>query len=236
MIFPYKLSVVILCYRSGEAIMDFVQRTEKLIQGITAEYQLVLVANYFENTDDITKEVVEKIAQGNPRIKVVSKPKLGMMGWDMKEGLFNANGEYICVIDGDDQFPIESIALCYDQIITNKYDIVKTYRSVRNDGLYRRTISKVYNVLFKILFPGLDLKDVNSKPKMFKNASLYALKLTSDDWFIDAEIMILARKLKYKTYEFPIEFSELKGRKSFVKVQAIFEFIGNLIKFRLKEF
>jgi len=59
--------------------------------------------------------------------------------------------------------------------------------------------------------------------------------LTSDDWFIDAEIMININKLGIKYYEFPIEFHELIGRSSFVKFSAIFEFIRNLFVFRFKK-
>jgi glycosyltransferase involved in cell wall biosynthesis len=230
------LSIVILCYRSGESIIEFVERTEALAQSLTSNYQLVLVGNYFENSGDITKDVVEKLAKGNSHIKTVCKPKEGMMGWDMKEGLNNADGQYICVIDGDNQFPIESIITCYEKIKTGGYDLVKTYRSVRNDGAYRRTISFVYNTLFRILFPGFKVSDVNSKPKMFKREAYSKLNLKSDDWFIDAEIMILARRYGFKFYEFPVEFAELHGRKSFVKVMAIVEFFTNLLKFRLKEF
>ncbi len=207
-----------------------------MAQSLTDSYQLVLVGNYIENSDDNTKEIVEKIAAQNERVKAVCKPKEGMMGWDMKEGLYNADGEYLCVIDGDDQFPLDSIKLCYDKIKDGSYDLVKTYRSVRNDGFYRKTISRVYNLLFKVLFPGFPIHDVNSKPKIFKRSAFEKLTLESNDWFIDAEIMILARRYKFKIYEFSIEFAELKGRKSFVKIVAILEFIANLIRFRIKEF
>lgn len=58
--------------------------------------------------------------------------------------------------------------------------------------------------------------------------------LESDDWFIDAEIMLNVRKLKLPFFEFSIQFKELSNRKSFVKVSAIFEFLKNLIVHKLK--
>jgi len=122
------------------------------------------------------------------------------MGWDMKEGLSLAKGDFICVID----------------------------------GAYRKLVSVVYNMIFSILFPKVKSNDVNSKPKMFTRDLLDRLVLTTDDWFIDTEIMIKTNKLGMKFYEFPIEFYELHGRVSFVKFSAIFEFIRNLIYFRFK--
>lgn len=60
------------------------------------------------------------------------------------------------------------------------------------------------------------------------------MNLTSDDWFIDAEIMLEAKRLGVLFYEFPTEFHSLSGRQSFVKFSAIFEFTRNLILFKLK--
>jgi glycosyltransferase involved in cell wall biosynthesis len=221
-----------LCYRSEEAIIDFAKEAQQLAASLTNSYEIVLVGNYFEDSDDRTKDFVQQLAKEDNHFKAVCKPKEGMMGWDMREGLKNGSGKYLCVIDGDGQFPIDSIAQCYKEIKTGNYGLVKTYRSVRNDGIYRKTISMVYNLLFTILFPYVKAKDINSKPKIITRKVYEEMKLTSDDWFIDAEIMINIGKMKIPIHEFPIEFKELNDRKSFVKVAAIFEFIRNLIQFR----
>ncbi len=229
-----ELSIVILCYRSEEQIIGFSKNVKELAKKITDSFEIVLVGNYIEGSVDRTKEIVEQIAMEDPIYRSICKPKRGMMGWDMKEGLSIAKGDFICVIDGDGQFPIESIEQCYEKIKTENFGLVKTFRKKRNDGIYRKLISVFYNLVFAVLFPGVKSKDVNSKPKMFTRELLDSLVLTSDDWFIDAEIMINTHKLGIKFYEFPIEFYELHGRVSFVKFSAIFEFIRNLIYYRFK--
>ncbi len=201
-----ELSVIILCYRSEKAIIDFANKTEQLVKQLTNNYEIVLVGNYTEGSDDSTKEIVSALAKENLRFKAICKPKKGMMGWDMKEGLKIASGNYLCVIDGDGQFPLDSIKRCYDEIKTNKYDLVKTYRNKRNDGAYRKLISKSYNLLFAVLFPGLRSKDVNSKPKILTRKAYEAMDLVSDDWFVDAEIMLNIRSENMTFFEFPIEF------------------------------
>jgi len=189
------------------------------------------VANYLEGSDDRTRDFVAQIADENPKCKTVCKPKEGMMGWDMRSGMDEATGKYICIIDGDGQFPIESIAACYEIISTTDNDLVKTYRAKGGDGFYRKLISRVYNVLFSSLFPGINTKDANSKPKILTASAYEQMSLKSDDWFIDAEIMLNVRDLKFN--EFPIEFYELAGRSSFVKLPAVWEFIKNLVEYRL---
>lgn len=227
-----ELSVVILCFRSGTAIIDFIKRTEDLVQSLTDSYELVLVANYMKDSTDKTRQYVKQIGEENNKCVVLCKEKEGMMGWDMRAGLEAATGEYICVIDGDGQFPIDSIADCYREIKTGKYDLVKTYRTKREDGINRVIVSKIYNVLFGLLFPGIGTKDANSKPKMLTRTAYQKMNLASDDWFIDAEIMLNARELGMKFHEIPIEFYSLHGRSSFVKTQAITEFIRNLLLYR----
>src|SRR5438067_11815272 len=84
-------------------------------------------------------------------VRSVVRPKEGMMGWDMRMGLDAARGTYIGVIDGDGQFPPESIIACLLKAELEQLDLTKTYRVLRDDGLYRRLISAVYNWLFKLL-------------------------------------------------------------------------------------
>lgn len=227
-----ELSVVVLCYRSGAAVVDFISKAENLIRSLTDSYELILVANYIEGSDDRTRDYVLKIEEENPHCKALCKPKEGMMGWDMRSGMDAATGEYICVIDGDGQFPIESISACFNEIRTGRYDLVKTYRTKRGDGIYRRFISKGYNLLFSLMFPGIGSRDANSKPKILKKEAYQKMNLRSDDWFIDAEIMLNIRDLGMSYHEIPIEFYELEGRSSFVKLPAILEFIKNLLQYR----
>ncbi len=236
MINNIELSVVILGYRAGESIKEFAKKTKETAEKLTSNFEIILVGNYIEDSDDKTKDIIEEFVSENPDFKSICKPKKGMMGWDMKEGLKISRGNYICVIDGDGQFPVESIQECFNIIKKGEFDLVKTYRKRRNDGFYRKFISKVYNLLFSILFSGIKSKDVNSKPKMFTRKAYNLMNLQSDDWFIDAEIMLKINENKMKFYEFPVEFYELTGRASFVKFKAVFEFIRNLIKYKFKKF
>jgi len=153
------------------------------------------------------------------------------MGWDMRMGLNAARGTFIGVIDGDGQFPPESIIACLLKAELENLDLTKTYRVLRDDGLYRRFISWVYNALFKLLF-GFKVRDVNSKPKIIRGDKYQMMNLESNDWFADAEIIIRARELGLKIGETPVHFKSNDMRGSFVKPTAIFEFASNLFKYR----
>jgi hypothetical protein len=58
------------------------------------------------------------------------------------------------------------------------------------------------------------------------------MTLRSDDWFIDAELILNCVNLNLRIYEIPVEFQSLGKRKSFVKPGAILEFSKHMIEYR----
>ncbi|MBC8283602.1 MAG: glycosyltransferase family 2 protein [Nitrospinae bacterium] len=230
------ISVVVLAYRSAGTITGFVDSLVDSLEKENLRWEIVLVGNYFEGRGDQTPEVVRKIAARETRIKVVTEIKKGMMGWDMKTGLQAATGKSLAVIDGDGQMPSGDVIRVYQIMKENGLDLAKTYRAKRNDGSYRKLISVVYNILFKIMFPGINAWDMNSKPKIMTREFYEKINLESNGWFIDAEIMILARRLNAKIGEIETVFHSMDSRPSFVKPLSILEFLGNLFLYRIREF
>ncbi len=224
-------SLIILCYKAEEGIIPFIEKVHRLLDQYQFSWEMILVANYHEGTKDKTPEVARGLSKRLRNIQVVSDPKEGMMGWDLRRGLAMSKGQYIAFIDGDGQFPVEAVFSCLAKIQFEDLDLVKTYRVNRRDGVYRKLISAVYNTLFKLLFGG-GFTDANSKPKILTRKAYEALDLRSDDWFIDAEIMIKASKLGLKVAEVPTLFYTLEDRASFIKFGAIFEFIRNMLRTR----
>ena len=231
-----EISVVVLAYRSASTITSFVDSLVNSLEKEKLSWEIVLVGNYFEGVGDQTPEVVRGIAVRDSRIKAVAEIKKGMMGWDMKSGLQAATGKTLAVIDGDGQMPSSDVIRVYQLMKTNGLDFAKTYRAERNDGSYRRLISVVYNILFKLLFPGINAWDMNSKPKIMTREVYNRMHLNSNGWFIDAEIMIFARRLQAKIGEVETVFHSMDSRPSFVKPLSILEFLGNLFWYRVKEF
>lgn len=235
---PPDLSVVVLCYRSGERARGFARQIASALDraGI-ASYELVLVANYLEEQEgtDPTPTVVRELAASDPRIVPSTLPKRGMMGWDMRAGLALAAGRYLAVIDGDGQVLADDLATAFQRIREGGIDLIKATRVARHDGLARRALSFLYNLLFRLLFPGLPVRDINGKPKILTREAYERLDLAADDWFVDAEMMIQARRLGFAVREVETVFLGLAGRPSFVRVEAILEFLKNLARARIAE-
>jgi glycosyltransferase involved in cell wall biosynthesis len=227
------LSAVVLCYRAGESIREVLDPLRELLEISRTSHELVLVANYWESDNDPTPAVVREYAREHRQVRIVAELKRGAMGWDMRTGFAAASGRYIVVIDGDAQNPVEDVLRIYEQLRTGAYDVMKGRRASRYDGLYRRVISFGYNVLFQLMFGTWGLWDINGKPKALTRPALEAMRLQSDDWFIDAEIVLEARRLCLRIGEMPVVFRENKERSSFVRMSAIWEFLANMFCHRL---
>jgi glycosyltransferase involved in cell wall biosynthesis len=227
-----ELSVVVLCYRAEDYTDTFCRQLLKELKPTTDSFEIILVAN-FDSDYDSTPETCRKLAKEFEQVRYVSIPKSGKMGWDMRMGLEMASGRYLSVIDGDGQMPSSDIAVVFNIITNNPFDLVKTYRTTRADGAYRRILSYGYNVLFNALYcKGISLKDVNSKPKIFTREAYQQLSLRSNDWFTDAEIMIQAIDLELRICEVGTVFRKNDRRSTYVNFSTIIEFIINLVQYR----
>ena len=229
-----KLSVVILCYKSEEKIIPFIEIIEGVMKTLHLDYELVLVANYNSTIKDKTPEIVKKLSESNKRINPVIKFKEGMMGWDAISGLRHAKGDAVALIDGDGQMPPKDLARIFKILLTGEFDFVKTFRIRRYDGFFRSLISKCFNYLFRLLFPNTFFRDINSKPKVFTKRALDKIHLSCPGWFLDGEIMLEVKRLNLSFAEIPTEFHEIEWRASFIKWTSIIEMFLSLIKYRYK--
>jgi glycosyltransferase involved in cell wall biosynthesis len=231
---PPELSAIVLCYRAEENIRHVVEPLHRDLTESGVTFELVLVANYHQGSEDRTPEIVRQMAGDLEVVRTVIQPKEGAMGWDMRTGLDAATGEYLVVIDGDAQNPVTDVLRMYREMRRTGADVMKGRRIARFDGPYRRLVSHVYNSVFMALFRTRGLWDINGKPKGLTRAAYKRMELKSDDWFIDAEIVLAARRAGLQVNELPVVFNRNKERASFVRANAILEFVRNMARARLK--
>jgi glycosyltransferase involved in cell wall biosynthesis len=230
---PPELSIIVLCYRAGESIRVVVEPLYEQLQQLGESFELVLVANYWPAQNDPTPAIVADFAASRPEVRVLASEKRGAMGWDMRAGLRAARGQHLVVMDGDAQNPVDDAVKIYRRLKESSADVMKGRRVLRQDGSYRSFISLVYNIVFLILFRTIGLWDINGKPKALTRRAYAQMRLESDDWFIDAEIVLAARRAGLQIEEMPVVFLANPERSSFVKPSAIWEFVKNMLRYRI---
>jgi glycosyltransferase involved in cell wall biosynthesis len=227
------LSAIVLCYRAGATIVRVLEPLYDLLEREGIDFELVCVANYWPQIPDDTPALVQQFGQARQLVTVVADEKHGAMGWDMRAGLSAARGEHLVVIDGDAQNPVEDVLRMYRRLIESGADVGKGRRTNRADGLYRRVISWGFNLSFRVLFGTAELRDINGKPKGLTRSAYEQMHLRSDDWFIDAEIVLEARRHGMRMVEIPVVFLENPERSSFVRFRSVWEFARHMVRYRV---
>lgn len=195
-----KISVVIPCHNEEASI-------EKVIHAIPRDvHEIVIVDN---NSTDRTREIAERAGA-----RVVREERQGY-GAAYKKGFSVATGDVIVTLDGDGQYPAESImdAVAYRE--NNNLDFVSCSRfplQKKEVMSFQRWFgNKLLTIITRCLF-GIRVLDSQSGMWVFRKTILHLIRLDSDDMPFSEEIKIrVATHPKLRFGEFPIVYHPRGG-------------------------
>jgi glycosyltransferase involved in cell wall biosynthesis len=156
------LSVIMPAYNEEGAVSDAVRAVQEHVFSIVPDAEMVAVN---DGSRDRTGEILDGLAKRDPRVRVVHK-KNGGHGPALITGLAAARGDYVLLIDSDNEIPLESFAPLWQQV-HNGYDAAFGVRRVRNDARLRRVLTRVIGHALRLLF-GVRLRDANIPFKVFR--------------------------------------------------------------------
>jgi glycosyltransferase involved in cell wall biosynthesis len=225
-----ELSLVIPCYNEEDVIANTAAHLIEAFRAMDVDLELVLVDN--GSVDGTGKIIDGLIADGCPVVKATVTVNQGY-GNGVLCGIEASRGKFIGFTCADGQVEADDVAKAYRMASQMKEDkLVKVRRRFRMDGLVRKCVSVFYNILITVMFGGLGSIDINGNPKIVKREYVERMKLKSKDWFIDAEMMIKAKKLGLGVFEFNVLSQMREGGSSNVNAGTCWEFIVNLLKYR----
>src|SRR5207253_7280459 len=97
---PVEFSIAVLCYRAEAEIIPFVENLHEIMSLFRFEWELILVANFWQGSNDRTLVICRQLAERLHNVRVLAEPKKGAMGWDLGRGLEACSGTYIGVVVG----------------------------------------------------------------------------------------------------------------------------------------
>ena len=228
-----KVEMAILSYNEAKSLPAVVSDLNAAMAKMAdVDFKILIINN---GSKDNTPVVIGELEAKNQNIRHITIEKNLGYGYGVKSGLAALQGDIIGYMWGDNQFDASIITDLVQKMLTNKdLQMTKTYRKERQDGRFRLVVSSIYQTIFRVLY-GFYTIDINSGPKIFRSEFLpKILPLRSDDWFVDAEIMIKASRSisKNEITELPIVFRPRKFGKSNVRFSDCFQFLYNLLKYK----
>jgi len=223
-----QLSIVLPAYNEGKNLPDVLKNLRFALNQAQILTEIIVVDN---GSIDDTPKVLENLKEEIEELRTLRIEKNIGCGNGIIKGLGVAKGDILCFMDADGQVRSEDLISVYRKLISDNLDLCKGTRIKRFFNLQREIVSKIYNLLFRLLF-GSRFQDINGSPKVFTRRFYKAANFTSKDWFLDAEMMISANYGKYAVGEVPIVYLERKMGGSKVSLITIFEFLKNMFYWR----
>ncbi|NJP48765.1 glycosyltransferase family 2 protein [Streptomyces sp. SBST2-5] len=117
---PVKVSVIVPVYNPGIYIEDCIASLQR--QSLPPdEYEAIFVDD--GSTDD-TPARLDRLAAGDPRMRVIHQENSGWSGKPRNVGIEAARGEFVMFVDNDDYLGDEALERMYDYGVANGADVV----------------------------------------------------------------------------------------------------------------
>ena len=176
---------------------------ELLELGDIADYEIIIVN---DASTDRTAEIADALAAADPHVRVVHHPQNRKLGGSMKSGFAAATGDLVLYTDADLPFDMHDVHKAVRLLRYYDADIVSAYRFDRTGEGYVRTVySFFYNMMVRVLF-GVRMRDINFAFKLCRTRVFEHVQLKSEGSFIDAELVVRARKHGYSVIQFGVDY------------------------------
>ncbi len=188
------------------------------------EHVLLLVDN---GSTDATPSIVDRLAEERPTCRPLHLPENAGYGGGILAGLRALDTPILGWHWGDGQVAPEVVAAAWRLLVEGGYDLVKTRRIERQDGLQRRIVSTIYNGVMTGLFAS-PVRDVNGCPKLMRREIYERLAPSSTDWFLDPEVVLSAAEAGLPWGELTCVMRPREGGASNVSGHTLAEFLRHL--------
>ena len=207
---------------------DYIERTlgaarevaeELVAAGSIVDYELIVVN---DASTDGTGKIADEIAASDRHVRVVHHPVNRKLGGSIKTGFAAATGDLVLYTDADLPFDMAELHKAIRLMRYYEADIVSAYRFDRvGEGPSRAIYTYFYNVMIRRLF-GVWMRDINFAFKLCRREVFDHISLHSEGSFIDAELIIRARKLGYEVIQFGVDyFPRTRGQSTLSSLSVI---------------
>lgn len=198
--------------------------------GEILDYELIVVD---DASTDHTGKIADEMAAADAHVRVVHHPVNRKLGGSMKTGFASATGDLVLYSDADLPFDMTEVSRAVHLLRYYEADIVSAFRFDRTgEGSIRTVYTFFYNFLIRRLF-GVRMRDINFAFKLCRTSIFEHITLHSEGSFIDAELIIRAKKLGYQVIQFGVDyFPRTRGESTLASGSVIRKIVREMLTLR----
>lgn len=200
-----NISVFYPVYKDEKTVESLTLKVIKVLEEVANKFEIIIVN---DGSPDKSGEIADGLAKKFPFVKAIHHETNKGYGAAIQTGFKNAEYEWVCFTDGDDEYDIQDLTKMIK--LKDYYDLIITFRYVKLYSNFRVFVSSVYNKLFRFVFR-TNYRDISTGLRLMKLDVYKELSLISDSPFIGAEITLRTMLKGYRVGEmgiqtFPREF------------------------------
>ena len=226
-----EISLFFPVYKDEKTVEVVAMKAIACLQDMAEHFEIIIIN---DASPDKSGEIADQLSKKYPQIRVIHHEKNEGYGAAFKAGISAARYNYICMVDGDDEYDI------YDLVkmagLMEYYPLVIGFRYKKLYSAKRVFISHVYNSVLRIIFK-TKFRDISTGIRFFDRKILGDVHLTSNSPFIGAELAIKTMLAGYPVGELGIQtFPRKFGTGSAVSFKNILLTISDMFKMRKEIF
>ena len=226
-----QLGLVIPLLNEQELVTEVVASIHSTLKAENIPHILVLVNN---GSTDKTGPLIDDLAQSDSVHAIHLRENAGYGGGILAGLAWLEQNDLPDVIGwcwGDGQINPQVLPTLFSACASGT-PLAKVTRKERQDGLHRQFVTTAYAATTRTL--GIRTSDVNGCPKLMTREAFNILQPASQDWFLDAEVIIGAEKRNWSIASENVIMRPRKAGLSKVNWKTIVEFGWNLTRWRVE--
>ncbi|MBI4122765.1 MAG: glycosyltransferase family 2 protein [Parcubacteria group bacterium] len=240
-----RLSVIIPAYNEAERLPNTLKAVDEYLRRQSYKYE-ILVVN--DGSKDSTADVVRQAAESIKNLWLIDRKENRGKGYTVKQGMLAAHGDFRLFMDADNSTSVDQVERMWPwfpaqggsasggekgfEVVIGSRDIKGAELPVPQSWL-RMRLGDIFNLIVQTISGLWGIWDTQCGFKGFTRKAAEELfsRATIDRWAFDVEILVLAKKRKYKIQEIPVRW--INDPNSRVKLSGMIKMLLEVLKIRI---
>jgi glycosyltransferase involved in cell wall biosynthesis len=228
-----KLSVVIPVYNEQRTLQAVIER----VLSVGLEVELLCVD---DGSTDSSREILARLQQQHPQIKVLLQPRNMGKGAALRRGIQEATGDFVIIQDADLEYDPHEYPLLLSPLESGQADVVYGSRFVGSGPhrvlYYWHSVGNWFLTLLSNMLTNLNMTDMETCYKAFRREVIQSIPLEEDRFGFEPEVTVKIAKRGLRVYEVGISYwgrTYAEGKK--IGWKDGFQALWCLVKYAIKE-
>jgi glycosyltransferase involved in cell wall biosynthesis len=229
---PLRVSLLVPVYNDQATVRQVVMQARNMLRRYADEYEVIVIDDGSpDNSGKIASDLANEL---HGEVRTLRHDRNRGYGAALKHGIEVARYDWICTVDGDNEYDVLDVEKMLD--LRDHYLLIISFRYKKLYSTSRIFISFVYNLVLRWIFR-TRFRDVSTGVRAFHRSILKDIEITSDSPFFGAELAIKAMLRGYPVGEVGIQtFPRTFGSGASVSMHNIMLTVDDMLRVRREIF